>query len=94
MNPPFNPNVQPPELTPEHAYTRALAVALMQTLSPKKGERMLKCMFEQLSGEITRTSAAPIRGDRDRTKRDHAAIMEASRALEADIVALLLAARR
>lgn len=82
-----------PELTAEHAYARALASALLKTLGPKKGQRLLGFMRDELAKGIDHATVIPIRGDRDRYEREGAAKIEAARRFEADLTILIRASQ-
>lgn len=80
------------ELTSEHAYTRALTVALLQTLGPKKAQRLIGHLAAAMAEQVSRAEVVPIRGDRQRHEREGLAKLEAARAFEADLPTLLHAA--
>lgn len=82
-----------PELTAEHAYTRAFAAALLKTLGPKKGQRLLEFMRDEIAEGVDRTKVLPIRGDLARYEREGVAKYEAARRFEADLTILIRASQ-
>lgn len=80
-----------PELTPEHAYLQALTAALLATLGPKKGQRLLAALRDHMAEAISRSEAIPIRADRDRHAREREAKLSAARCFQRDLPVLIRA---
>jgi hypothetical protein len=79
----------PPALTPEMVLWRSTTRALVQTLGPKKADRFLRAVAEDVAEQVSFTDATPIRADRAELARTRDAVFGAYRAFRRALPQLL-----